>query len=170
MTEQFSIRAARTEDIPAIQKIYALEVLHGTASFETEPPDVEEMTRRWRSMVENGFPYLVACSADHVAGYAYAGKYRARPAYRFSIEDSVYVAEWARRKGVARLLLSCLIEQCRRRGFKQMIAIIGDSAHEASIELHKALGFRLVGTLENVGWKYERWLDSVLMQLSLGDG
>ena len=170
MTEQFNIRATRAEDIPAIQEIYALEVLHGTASFETEPPDIDEMTRRWHTTIDSGFSYLVAIIDDRIAGYAYAGKYRTRPAYYFSVENSVYVAQWARRKGVARKLLSKLIDECKQRGFKQMIAIIGDSTHTASIELHKSLGFRLVGTLENVGWKHERWLDSVLMQLSLGDG
>ncbi|MDH3694946.1 MAG: GNAT family N-acetyltransferase [Gammaproteobacteria bacterium] len=170
MTDQFHIRPARAEDIIAIQEIYALEVLHGTASFETEAPNVDEMTRRWQNAVDGGFPYLVALSENRIAGYAYAGKYRTRPAYRFSVEDSVYVAQWARRKGLARQLLLKLIDECKQRGFKQIIAIIGDSTHTASIELHKSLGFRLVGTLENVGWKHKRWLDSVLMQLSLGSG
>ncbi len=169
MTGQCNIRAARTEDFHAIQQIYAQEVLQGTASFETEPPNSEEMIRRWRTAVSGGFPYLVAIVGDRIAGYTYAGEYRPRPAYRFSVENSVYVADWARRKGVGRKLLSNLIKECKKKGSKQMIAIIGDSAHTASIELHKSLGFRLVGTLENVGYKHDRWLDSVLMQLSLSD-
>ena len=129
------------------------------------------MARRARILVDGGFPYWVAVSADgEVCGYAYAGPYRTRPAYRFNVEDSIYVAEAARGKGVGRQLLARLIAECEARGFRQMIAVIGDSANLASIGLHHHLGFRLTGIFEAVGWKHGRWLDSVLMQRALGQG
>jgi L-amino acid N-acyltransferase YncA len=165
-----SIRAAGAADIPAITRIYAHAVRHGTASFELEPPDEAEMARRQRVLLEGGFPYLVAELDGAVAGYAYAGPYRARPAYRFSVEDSVYVAAAAHRRGVGRALLETLIVEAEARGFRQMIAVIGDSAQAPSIELHRAAGFRLIGAIESVGFKFDRWLDSVLMQRALGPG
>jgi L-amino acid N-acyltransferase YncA len=165
-----SIRAAGAADIPAITRIYAHAVRHGTASFELEPPDEAEMARRQRVLFEGGFPYLVAELDGAVAGYAYAGPYRARPAYRFSVEDSVYVAAEAYRRGVGRALLATLIVEAEARGFRQMIAVIGDSAQVSSIELHRAAGFRLIGAIESVGFKFGRWLDSVLMQRALGPG
>jgi L-amino acid N-acyltransferase YncA len=165
-----SIRAADAADIPAITRIYAHAVRHGTASFELEPPDEAEMARRQRVLFEGGFPYLVAELDGAVAGYAYAGPYRARPAYRFSVEDSVYVAAEAHRRGVGRALLATLIVEAEARGFRQMIAVIGDSAQVSSIELHRAAGFRLIGAIESVGFKFGRWLDSVLMQRALGPG
>jgi L-amino acid N-acyltransferase YncA len=165
-----SIRAAGAADIPAITRIYAHAVCHGTASFELEPPDEAEMARRQRALFEGGFPYLVAELDGAVAGYAYAGPYRARPAYRFSVEDSVYVAAEAHRRGVGRALLATLIVEAEARGFRQMIAVIGDSAQVSSIELHRAAGFRLIGAIESVGFKFGRWLDSVLMQRALGPG
>ena len=165
-----SIRAAQASDIPAVARIYTHAVLHGTASFEIEPPDESEMARRQYALVERGHPYLVAEADGAVLGYAYAGPYRARPAYRWSVEDSVYIAPDAQRRGIGRALLVRLIAESEARGFRQMIAVIGDSAQVASIELHRALGFRLVGTFAAVGFKHGRWLDSVLMQRPLGLG
>ena len=165
-----SIRAAVAADIPAISRIYAHAVRHGTASFELEPPDEAEMARRQRALLAGGFPYLVAELDGAVAGYAYAGPYRARPAYRFSVEDSIYVATDAHRRGIGRALLDQLIVESEARGFRQMIAVIGDSAQLPSIELHRAAGFRLIGAIESVGFKFGRWLDSVLMQRALGPG
>jgi L-amino acid N-acyltransferase YncA len=165
-----NLRPARVDDIPAITRIYAHAVMHGTASFELDPPDEAEMTRRMRALIDGGYPYLVAEGDGVVAGYAYAGAYRPRPAYRFSVEDSVYVAPDAHRRGVGRALLERLIEEATQRGFRQMIAVIGDSAQTPSIGLHRTLGFRLIGTIENVGFKHGRWLDTVLMQRALGEG
>lgn len=165
------IRPATPADIPAITAIYAHAVRHGTASFELEPPSEAEMARRQKSLLDDGFPYLVAENSEGIAGYAYAGLYRTRPAYRWSLEDSVYVSPAAHRRGVGRLLLQQLILESEERGFRQMIAVIGDSTLQTpSIELHRALGFRMVGVLENVGYKFGRWLDSVLMQRELGPG
>jgi phosphinothricin acetyltransferase len=165
-----SIRPAGPADIPAITRIYAHAVMHGTASFETEPPDEAEMTRRFRMLAEGGFPYHVAENGGAVAGYAYVGPYRTRPAYRWTVEDSIYVDAGAQRRGLGRALLDRLIADSEAGGFRQMIAVIGDSAQIASIELHRAAGFRMVGTLENVGFKFGRWLDSVIMQRALGPG
>ena len=165
-----SIRPATLADIPAITRIYAQSVSTGTASFELEPPDEAEMARRMQALFDGGYPYIVAEIGGAIAGYAYAGSYRPRPAYRFSVEDSIYVDPSAQRRGAGRLLLERLIEECERRGFRQMVAVIGDSAQTPSIELHRALGFRMVGTVENVGYKFGRWLDSVNMQRALGPG
>jgi phosphinothricin acetyltransferase len=164
------IRPATPADIPAITRIYAHAVTHGTASFELEPPDETEMARRMRALADGGYPYLVAEIDGAVAGYAYAGLYRARPAYRFTVENSVYVAPQAHRRGVGRVLLARLIAECETRNYRLMIAVIGDSAQTPSIELHRAAGFTMVGTLEGVGYKFGRWLDTVLMQRPLGKG
>jgi len=123
-----------------------------------------------QALFDSGYPYLVAETGGAIAGYAYAGSYRPRPAYRFSVEDSIYVDPKAQRRGIGRLLLAHLIEECERRGFRQMIAVIGDSAQTPSIELQRALGIRMIGTVENVGYKFGRWLDSVNMQRALGPG
>jgi phosphinothricin acetyltransferase len=165
-----TIRAAASADIAAITHIYAHAVRHGTASFELDPPDEAEMARRQRALLEGGYPYLVAELDGAIAGYAYAGAYRTRPAYRFSVEDSVYVAPKAHRRGVGHALLTQLIAESERRGFRQMIAVIGDAEQAPSIELHRALGFRMIGTIEGVGFKFDRWLASVLMQRPLGPG
>jgi phosphinothricin acetyltransferase len=164
------IRPASPADIPAITRIYAHAVLHGTATFELEPPDEAEMTRRMTALLDGRFPYLAAEIGGALAGYAYAGLYRTRPAYRFTVEDSIYVDPKIHRRGIGRALLKRLIEDCEQRGFRQMIAVIGDSAQTASIEVHRALGFERVGNLENVGFKFGRWLDTVLMQRDLGPG
>jgi phosphinothricin acetyltransferase len=170
LTQALRVRPAAPGDIAAITDIYAHAVQHGTASFEIDPPDCEEMLRRYRMLASAGFPYLVAEQAGAIAGYAYAGPYRMRPAYRWTVEDSVYVAEAAQRRGVGRALLERLIMESEARDFRQMIAVIGDSAQTASIALHRAAGFGLAGTLESVGFKFGRWLDSVLMQRALGSG
>ena len=167
---EISIRPAAVNDLAAITDIYADAVRHGTASFEINPPDQDEMTRRFENLRGGGFPYLVAEVDGAVAGYAYAGPYRARPAYRFTLEDSIYLPAPARRRGIGRALLDRLIEDAQRRGFRQMIAVIGDSDQPASIALHAAAGFRLIGTFAAVGYKFDRWHDSVLMQRPLGDG
>jgi phosphinothricin acetyltransferase len=165
-----SIRPAVPGDIPAITRIYRHAVTHGTASFELQAPDEAEMARRQRALLDGGYPYLVADLGDAVAGYAYAGPYRPRPAYRFSVEDSIYVDPGAQRRGIGRALLRRLIEEAESLRFRQMVAVIGDSSQLASIEQHRALGFRLIGTVENVGFKFDRWLDTVLMQRALGPG
>jgi L-amino acid N-acyltransferase YncA len=164
------VRSATPHDLAAITAIYEHAVRHGTASFEIEPPDLREMTRRYESLRASGHPYLVAEIEGTVAGYAYAGPYRARPAYRWSVEDSIYVAPAMHRRGVGRVLLARLIAAAEADEFRQMIAVIGDSANAPSIELHRAAGFRMVGTFDKVGFKLGRWLDSVLMQRALGDG
>ncbi len=164
------IRAATPNDIAPITAIYAEAVTHGTASFELEPPDAAEMARRQSALIAAGYPYLAAELDGTLAGYAYAAAYRTRPAYRWTVEDSIYVAPQAHRRGVGRALLGGLIEACARAGFRQMIAVIGDSPNQQpSIGLHAALGFRLVGTLDAVGFKHGGWRDTVLMQRALGD-
>jgi len=170
MSPRPAVRDCTREDLPEVREIYALEVREGTASFELEPPSLAEMTARLAAIEAAGLPCLVVELDGRVAGYAYAGPYRPRPAYRYTVEDSVYVARFARRRGVGRALLEAVIERATAKGMRQMVAIIGDSAHAASIELHRRAGFRLVGTLENVGWKFGRWLDTVIMQRSLGAG
>ncbi len=170
MTPRPLVRSSRGEDVPAITGIYAHAVTYGTASFEVEPPDATEMARRRAGVLAGGFPHLVAEIDGTVAGYAYAGAYRPRPAYRFTVEDSIYVAPDRQGSGVGRALLTALIETCEDLGFRQMVAVIGDSASQGSIRLHGSLGFRRVGVLESVGFKHGRWLDVVLMQRALGDG
>jgi phosphinothricin acetyltransferase len=165
-----AIRPARTADIPAITRIYAQAVETGTASFELTPPDEIEMTRRMRAILEGNLPYIVAELDAAIVGYAYASFYRTRPAYRFTVEDSVYVAPGRHRRGIGKALLIKLIEACTTLGFRQMIAVIGDSDQAASIGVHKACGFESAGNLRNIGFKFGRWLDTPLMQRSLGPG
>jgi phosphinothricin acetyltransferase len=164
------IRPAGVADIAAITRIYADAVIHGTASFEIEPPDKAEMTRRQATLIGNGYPYLAAEIDGVVAGYAYAAPYRSRPAYKWSVEDSIYIAPEMHRKGIGGLLLNRLIEESTQRGFRQMIAVIGDSAQIGSIAVHERAGFSVVGTLRSVGFKHGKWLDTVLMQRALGKG
>lgn len=164
------IRTASARDLPTITVIYGPAVAHGTASFETTPPDEKEMGRRQEILLQAGFPYLVAEIDGSVVGYAYAGAYRPRPAYRFSVENSIYVAPNLQRGGVGRALLQALIARCESQGFRLMIAVIGDSANAASIGLHRSCGFVDAGVLHNVGWKHGRWLDSVFMTRPLGEG
>jgi phosphinothricin acetyltransferase len=167
---EVTIRPATTADIAAITAIYADAVSHGTASFELSPPDEAEMAQRMGALLDKGFPYLAADLEGELAGYAYAGPYRARPAYRYTVEDSVYVAPQRQGRGVGRALLTALVSESEVRGFRQMIAVIGDSEQVASIALHAAAGFYVVGTFPHVGFKFGRWLDTVLMQRPLGKG
>jgi len=165
-----SIRPAQLSDCAAITRIYAPAVTHGTTSFELDAPDDAEMALRMGALTEKGFPYLVAELDSVVVGYAYAGPYRTRPAYRFTVENSVYVAADVQRRGVGRALLEALIDACTERGYRQMLAVIGDSPNQpGSIGLHQACGFTVVGRLPDVGFKFGRWLDSLLMQRALGD-
>ena len=165
-----AVRPSRTEDIDAIQAIYAHHVLHGLASFEEVPPDAAELAKRREAIVGRGLPYLVAEVGGEVVGYAYAGPYRARSAYRHTLEDSVYVAEGRNGQGIGRALLTRLIVECERVGARQLVAVIGDSGNAGSIGLHAALGFRHAGLLPSIGFKHGRWVDSVLMQRPLGEG
>ena len=165
-----TIRSARPDDIAAITRIYAHAVRHGTASFELDPPDEAEMARRMTAIRDGGFPYLAADVEGRLAGYAYASFFRTRPAYRFTLEDSIYVAPDRQARGIGRALLDRLIEESAARGFRQMIAVIGDSTRQqASIRLHTAAGFTLVGIFPDIGYKFDAWLDSVYMQRALGD-
>jgi phosphinothricin acetyltransferase len=164
------IRPATEADLPAITAIYDHAVRFGTATFELDPPDLSEMTRRFRVLADDKLPYLVAMSGGEVLGYAYAGPFRPRPAYRFTVENSVYLDPKAQGRGVGTRLMRELIAQSRQRGFRQMVAVIGDSANAASIGVHRSTGFKMIGTHENVGFKFGRWLDTVQMQLALGDG
>jgi phosphinothricin acetyltransferase len=161
------VRDSRGEDMEAVQAIYAHHVLHGAASFEEEPPMLDEMQRRRADVLGRGMPYLVAEIGGQVVGYSNASPYRARPAYRFTLENSVYVDQARPRVGIGHALLAALIARCEQGDWQQMIAVIGDSANAASIGLHAALGFRQVGTLHAVGFKFGRWIDSVLMQRPL---
>jgi phosphinothricin acetyltransferase len=164
------IRAAVQGDLSRISEIYAHHVLHGSASFELEPPSPEEISQRWEAVVSQGFPYLVVCRDEHVLGYAYANHFRTRPAYRFSLENSIYLDPEMRGKGLGTRLLQALMVECEAIGARQMIAVIGDSANVASIALHARCGFRFAGLLRASGWKHGRWLDTVLMQATLGAG
>jgi len=163
------IRPSQESDIATITEIYRHAVLHGTASFEIEPPSAADMAARRSALIAGGFPYLVAEVEGVVAGYAYAGAYRARPAYGATVEDSVYVDPARKGLGIGKTLLVALIEEATVRGFRQMVAVVGDSENAASVGVHRATGFELVGTLKCVGWKHGRWLDTVLMQRPLGE-
>ncbi|HEX6000957.1 MAG TPA: GNAT family N-acetyltransferase [Hyphomicrobiaceae bacterium] len=165
-----TVRAATPADIPAIAAIYRPAVLSGTASFELHPPDEAEMLQRFEAVTSAGYPYLVALLDGLVVGYAYANAYRARPAYRYTVEDSVYIAAEAQGKGVGALLLQRLIAAATAQGFRLMVAVIGDSRNQASITLHRNAGFTFCGTIHSVGYKLGRWLDSVIMELPLGEG
>ncbi|HEY8509081.1 MAG TPA: GNAT family N-acetyltransferase [Steroidobacteraceae bacterium] len=161
------VRDCAPADIAAVQEIYAHHVLHGFGTFEEEPPTVEEMLRRFNAIRASNFPYLVAQIDGRVVGYAYAGPFRTRAAYRFTCEDSVYIAPDAQRRGVGLALMTELIARCEQRGMLQMLAVIGDSDNAGSIGLHRKLGFDHVGLLSNVGFKFGRWVDVVLMQKAL---
>lgn len=164
------IRACEAGDLQQITAIYDRAVRTGSASFEIDPPGEIEMAERRQALLDGGYPYLVAELEGEVAGYAYAGPYRARPAYRSTVENSVYIAERYQRRGLGRGLLASVIEAAAESGFRQMIAVIGDSANLPSVRLHETAGFVHVGTLRAVGWKHGRWLDTVLMQRPLGEG
>jgi len=164
------VRSATEADLPSIAKIYGHAVRYGTATFELTPPDLAEMTRRFRTLMDGGFPYFVAELEGRVIGYAYAGPYRPRPAYRFTVENSVYLQPAIHRRGIGLLLMQRLIAECETRGYRQMIAVIGDSANAGSIGVHTKTGFQMIGTHPSVGLKFGRWLDTVMMQRALGEG
>jgi L-amino acid N-acyltransferase YncA len=164
------IRPARAADLPAITEIYDHAVRHGTATFELIPPDLSEITRRFGILQDGGFPYLAAALDGRVIGYAYAGAYRPRPAYRFTVENSIYLDPAIHRRGIGLQLLQRLIVESEQRGYRQMIAVIGDSGNAGSIGVHARCGFQLIGTHPYVGFKFGRWLDTVMMQRALGGG
>lgn len=164
------IRPALPDHVAGIAAIYDDAVRHGTASFELEPPDLAEMMRRYQALKDGGFPYFVAEDGEEVLGYAYAGAFRPRIAYRWTLENSVYVAPGAHKRGVGRALMEALLAECEALGFRQMVAVIGDSANAGSIALHRACGFRHIGVLPATGFKFGRWIDTVLMQRELGAG
>ena len=165
------IRDSRPDDVPAICAIFGHAVVHGNASFETDPPDAKEIGRRRDALLAAGFPYLVAeDAAGRVVGYSSAGTYRPRPGYRFTVENSVYVAPDCQGHGIGLALLPRLIERCEALGFRLMVAVIGDSANLASIRLHERCGFKHAGLLPAIGWKHGRWLDSVMLVRPLGPG
>ncbi len=166
----FLLRPVSPADAGALQAIYAHHVRHGLASFEVEPPSVDEMATRMSRILADGFPYLVVEAGGHVLGYSYASHFRTRPAYRYTVEDSVYVAPEATGQGIGRRLLMELIARCEALGFRQMIAVIGDSANAASIGVHHACGFGKMSVFEATGFKFGRWVDTVLMQRALGEG
>jgi phosphinothricin acetyltransferase len=162
------LRRAAPADAAALAAIYGHHVRTGAATFELDPPDAAEMDRRRAGIETQGYPYLVAEADGAVVGYAYASRFRPRIGYRFTVEDSVYIHPAHMGRGIGRLLLARLIEECEALGCRQMVAVIGDSANTASLRLHQSFGFLRVGVLEKVGWKFERWFDAVLMQRALG--
>lgn len=164
------IRPSTPADLPAITAIYGWNVIHGTGTFELEAPDEPEMARRRDDVLAKGLPWLVAERGGVVLGYAYANHFRPRRAYRFCLEDSVYLAADAKGQGLGRLLLAELLARCEAAGARQMLAVIGDSANLGSIGVHRTLGFEPIGVMKAAGWKFERWLDVVLMQKRLGQG
>lgn len=165
-----NIRDAETADMAAVATIYAHYVETSAATFETVPPSALEMEQRYDDLVAKDMPFLIATREGKVVGYAYAGPYRSRWGYRYTVEDSVYVSKDHLGCGIGRILLSALIEQATARGYRQMISVIGDSANAASIALHSQLGFKVIGALPSTGRKFDRWIDSVLMQRPLGHG
>lgn len=164
------IRPSRADDLTAITAIYAQHVLEGTGTFEIDPPTAEDMAARRGEVLARHLPYLVAETDGRVVGFAYCNWFKPRPAYRFSAEDSVYVASGNHRTGIGRALLAELLARAERAGVRQMIAVIGDSANAGSVGLHRAVGFEPAGVLKSCGWKFDRWLDVVMMQRSLGPG
>lgn len=170
MTHPLILRDANEDDMPVVLAIYAYHVIHGSASFELEPPTLEQMRQRRADVCAYGLPFLVAERDGQVVGYGYATLYRPRPAYRFTVEDSIYVREDMSGLGIGQALLSRVIERCIEGGRRQMVAIIGNSENLASIRLHERQGFRKVGVFESVGFKHGRWLDTVIMQRELGEG
>lgn len=170
MADAIGIRPAAPSDLSTLLAIYGHHVETGLASFELAPPSLDEFTTRYQSLLERGYFYVVAVASDEICGYGYVGPYRPRPAYRYTVENSVYVAPGFERRGVGRSVLAALIEQSTELGFRRMVAVIGDSENWPSIRLHEALGFVHAGTIPSVGIKFGRWVDSVIMQRALGEG
>ena len=168
--DQVKLRDARISDMAEIQPIYAGEVLHGVSSWEEIPPEVEEMCNRFELLIAAGFPYRLAEINNVVAGYCYASSYRPRIGYRFTVENTVYVHRHFRGLGIGRLLIDDLVAICEARGFRQMIAVIGDSENHQSIDFHRSMGFEQAGVIKSIGFKHGRWMDSVIMQRALGAG
>jgi len=164
------IRSSREEDVPAITAIYAHHVLHGTGTFETEPPSASDMVARRADVLSKKLPYLVAEQDGEIVGFAYSNWFKPRPAYRYSVEDSIYLAPNLQRKGLGRALLAELLARCEAAGIRKVMAIIGDSANAGSVAVHLALGFTQVGVIEGCGWKFGAWRDIVIMQKTLGLG
>lgn len=167
-----TVRPVQPTDLPAITEIYAHAVTNGTASYEYDPPTLAEMTKRHDALVSANYPYIVATDdADAILGYAYAGAFRTRPAYRFIVEDSIYIAPAAQGRGVGRVLLAALIQRCEASGYRQIIAVIGDGeVNQASVKLHASLGFTHSGRITGSGYKHNHWCDTILMQLPLNGG
>lgn len=170
MSPQLLIRDSRDSDMEAITKIYAEAVMSSSGTFEIDPPDLKEMKTRRENIMKGGYPYIIGEVNGKIAGYAYASCYRARPGYRFSVENSIYVAPEFQRQKIATRLLEELIKRCEQSDFRLMIAVIGDSSNTASIRTHKAAGFEHSGTLPAVGWKFNRWIDTVFMTRALAAG
>ena len=164
------IRPRTDADMSTITEFYAHHVLNGASSWELTPPDVTEMTNRARALEAGGFPYFVADLDGEIAGYTYAGAYRPRPAYRYTVENSVYINDQLRRGGIGTALLQKLIDACTTLGYRQIIGIVGDSQNQQSIQFHEKMGFIHVGTVKNIGFKFDRWMDQVILQRSLGEG
>lgn len=162
------IRPAEPSDLPAVQATYAIEVLEGTASFETTPPDLEEIERRYREVIDSGLPYVVADVDGVVAGYAFAHLYHSRPGYRLTVETTIYIGRSHQRRGLGSLLLDDVVKDCIAAGKRQMVAIIGGSANQGSVRVHEKAGFHLVGRLHHVGFKFGQFIDVIIMQRSLG--
>lgn len=170
LANNIDIRSAREADLAVVTDIYAYHVLHGLATFEIEPPSLAEMTRRYQLLMNGGYPYFVATLNEVVRGYAYAGSYRDRPGYCHTVENSVYIEHTHVGRGIGRPLLDAVIRRSEQLGYRQMLAVIGDSANIASVRLHEQCGFTLAGTFRAVGYKHGRWVDTVLMQRALGRG
>jgi phosphinothricin acetyltransferase len=164
------LRPSQVQDLPAITAIYGHHVLHGSGTFETEPPSLADMTARRAEVLARQLPYLVAEDGGRIVGFAYCNWFKPRPAYRFSAEDSIYLAPDTHRRGLGRALLAELAAQAEAAGVRKLIAVIGDSANASSIGVHRSVGFEQVGVLKSCGWKFERWLDAVLMEKTLGAG
>ncbi|MGI9400277.1 MAG: GNAT family N-acetyltransferase [Rhizobiaceae bacterium] len=169
LSEELIIRKANFDDMPAVTKIYAESVLNGISTYELVPPDQTEITQRFEAITSLGYPFIVGESGNELTGYAYASSFRTRPAYRFIVEDSIYVAPAARGKGLGKLLLNELVSQCTQQGFRQMFAVIG-GPEPASVFLHRRCGFEDCGTMRGSGYKFGRWLDTKIMQRALGEG
>ncbi len=164
------IRPSQDNDIPQITAIYAHHVLHGTGTFEVDPPNEADMTQRRADVLSKNLPYLVVADGQHLLGFAYCNWFKPRPAYRYSAEDSIYLAADAAGKGLGRAMLAELMTQAERAGVRKLIAVIGDSNNQGSIGVHRSAGFSHVGTLKSCGWKFDQWLDVVMMDKSLGEG